>query len=74
MLRVLILVRKLALLSALARHKHHRRNTKQSKQLARLIRVNKDVYSGLCEQMKAMQGQPADYDRDLLLNTLCKAD
>jgi hypothetical protein len=47
---------------------------KQSKQMARLIRANKSVYAGLCEQMKALQNQPANYDRDLLLNILCRAD
>lgn len=52
----------------------HVGDTKQSKQIARLIRVNKDVYAGLCEPMKTLQGQPADYDRDLLMNMLCKAD
>ena len=49
-------------------------DTKQSKRIARLIRVNRYVYTGLCEQMKVLQDQPADYDRDLLLNTLCKSD
>ncbi|MCI0608921.1 MAG: hypothetical protein L0Z71_07665 [Anaerolineae bacterium] len=52
----------------------HVGDTKKSRQIARLIRVNRYVYTGLCEQMKALQGQPADYDRDLLRNTLCKAD
>ena len=52
----------------------HVNDTKQSRQIARLIRVNKDVHAGVCEQMKALEGQPADYDRDLLFDTLCKAN
>ena len=52
----------------------HIGDTKQSKQIARLIRVNRTVYIGLCVQMRALQSQPADYDRDLLMNTLCKED
>lgn len=52
----------------------HVEDAKQSKQISRLIRVNKNVYAGLCEQMKVLHGQPAEYDRDLLLNVLCKLD
>ena len=52
----------------------HVGDTKQSRQIARLIRTNRSVYAGLCEQLKALQGQPAEYDRDLLLSTLCRGD
>lgn len=52
----------------------HVGDTKQSKQIARLIRVNRHVYTGLCEQMRALEDQPADYDRESLLNTLCRVD
>ena len=47
---------------------------KESRQISRWIRSNRTIYVGLCEQMRALQGQPAEYDRDLVLTTLCRAD
>lgn len=47
---------------------------KQSRQIARLIRVNKDIHAGLCEQMKSLEGQRAGYDRDLFFDALCRKD
>jgi hypothetical protein len=49
----------------------HTGNEKQAKQLAKLVRVEKQLYMGLCEQMKSVSGTPAGYDRDLIVNTLC---
>jgi hypothetical protein len=50
----------------------HVNDTQRAKQIARLIRADKYVYQGICEQMKTLQGQSAEYDRNLLFNTLCK--
>ena len=49
----------------------HVNETQQAKQVARLIRADKSVYQGICEQMKALEGQPGIYDRDLLFNAIC---
>jgi hypothetical protein len=46
-------------------------NDKQIEKIVELMIEDKKVYRGLCQQMKALQGQPADYDRDLLFNALC---
>jgi hypothetical protein len=49
----------------------HLGNEKQIQKIVELMIEDKKVYRGLCQQMKALQGQPADYDRDLLFNALC---
>jgi hypothetical protein len=49
----------------------HVNDTKQSRRIATLIRVNKVVYQSLCTQMRLRQDQPATYDRQLLFDTLC---
>jgi|GEM_PF-4182780 len=44
----------------------HVGDTKQSQLIARLIRVNRYVYMGLCEQIKALQSRSAGCDRELI--------
>jgi hypothetical protein len=52
----------------------HINDTQKAKQIARLIRADKHVLQSICEQMKALQSQPAGYDRDRLSQALCTAN
>jgi hypothetical protein len=52
----------------------HVGDKKRSKHLTSLIRANRTVHLSLCTQMRLLEAEPADYDRDLLLETLCVRD
>jgi hypothetical protein len=52
----------------------HVGDKKQSRHIATLLRVNKTMHLSLCAEMKLLEAAPANYDRDLLFETLCVRD
>jgi hypothetical protein len=43
-----------------------------AKQIAGLIRDDKDSFNKMCAQYVSIKGQPAKYDRDTVYEALCK--
>ena len=52
----------------------HTDDTKMVKRISLLIRVDKQTYQSICLQLKSLHGAPAEYDRELLAESLCKRD
>ena len=52
----------------------HVGDQKMAKRIALLIRVDKKTYQSICQKLKPLVGTPAEYDRDLLAESLCKHD
>ncbi|HMS00901.1 MAG TPA: hypothetical protein PKE62_16770 [Anaerolineales bacterium] len=52
----------------------HVGDQKMAKRIALLIRVDKKTYQSICQRLKPLTGTPAEYDRDLLAESLCKHD
>ena len=52
----------------------HTGDQKMAKRIVLLIRVDKKAYQSICQQLKPLVGTPAEYDRDLLAESLCNRD
>ena len=52
----------------------HVGDQKMAKRIALLIRVDKKTYQSICQNLKPLVGTPAEYDRELLAESLCKHD
>lgn len=50
----------------------HVQDSERSGQIVQLIAEDKGFYAGICAQLERLSGQPAEYDRELLTNALCK--